>query len=65
MTDWNDIPYFLAVANSGTLAGAARKLSVNHSTVFRRINMLEKKLGLRLFDRLPDGYSLTEAGHRL
>ena len=62
MTDWNDIPYFLAVANSGTLAGAARKLSVNHSTVFRRINMLEKKLGLRLFDRLPDGYSLTEAG---
>jgi len=62
MIDWNDIPYFLAVADSGTLTGAASKLSVNHSTVFRRINTLENKLGLRLFDRLPDGYSLTEAG---
>ena len=62
MLDWNDIPYFLAVADNGTLAGAARKLSVNHSTVFRRINLLEERLGLRLFDRLPDGYSLTDAG---
>ena len=62
MIDWNDIPYFLAVADSGTLTGAASKLSVNHSTVFRRINTLEEKLGLRLFDRLPEGYSLTEAG---
>lgn len=62
MIDWNDIPYFLAVADSKTLTGAAQKLSVNHSTVFRRINTLEDKLGLRLFDRLPDGYSLTEAG---
>ncbi len=62
MIDWNDIPYFLAVADSGTLLGAAQKLSVNHSTVFRRINMLEEKLGLRLFDRLPEGYSLTETG---
>ncbi len=62
MIDWNDIPYFLAVADSGTLTGAAGKLSVNHSTVFRRINTLEEKLGLRLFDRLRDGYYLTEAG---
>lgn len=62
MIDWNDIPYFLAVADSGTLSGAASKLTVNHSTVFRRINMLEDKLGVRLFDRLPDGYSLTDAG---
>ncbi len=62
MIDWNDIPYFLAVAESGTLLGAAKKLSVNHSTVFRRINMLEEKLGLQLFNRLPEGYSLTETG---
>ncbi len=62
MIDWSDIPYFLAVADSGTLTGAAKKLSVNHSTVFRRITALEDKLGIRLFDRLPDGYSLTEVG---
>lgn len=62
MIDWNDIPYFLAVADSGSLSGAASILAVNHSTVFRRINTLEEKLGVRLFDRLPDGYSLTDTG---
>lgn len=62
MIDWNDIPYFLAVAEKGSLLRAAESLSVNHSTVFRRINNLEDKLGIRLFDRLPDGYSLTQAG---
>ncbi|MEM7304260.1 MAG: LysR family transcriptional regulator [Pseudomonadota bacterium] len=63
MLDWNDIPFFLAVAETGSLSGAANKLAVNHSTVFRRINSLENKLGVRLFDRLPEGYSLTETGH--
>ena len=60
--DWNDITYFLAVAEQGSLSGAAQKLAVNHSTVFRRINALESKLGARLFERLPNGYRLTELG---
>ena len=60
--DWNDIAYFLAVVEQGSLSGAAQKLSVNHSTVFRRINALENKLGARLFERLPNGYRLTELG---
>ena len=62
MIDWNDIPYFLAIVDSNSLSGAAEKLGVNHSTVFRRINSLESKLGVRLFDRLPEGYQLTETG---
>ena len=62
MIDWNDIPYFIAVAESGSLASAASKLSVNHSTVYRRINALEEKLGVNLFDRNHDGYSLTSPG---
>lgn len=62
MIDWNDLPYFLAVATSGTLMGASKELSVNHSTVFRRINALEDKLGTRLFERLKDGYELTDIG---
>ena len=62
MIDWNDIPFFIAVAECGTLSGAASKLAVNHSTVYRRINTLEDKLGTRLFHRLQDGYSLTDAG---
>lgn len=60
--EWDDLRFVLAVCRSGTLSGAARKLGVNHSTVFRRINAIEEKLGVRLFERLPNGYAMTEAG---
>mgnify|MGYP002725752256 CR=1 FL=1 len=60
--DWDDLRFFLAVAKSGSLSGAARSLGVNHSTVFRRIQAFEDKSGVRLFDRLPSGYALTVAG---
>lgn len=59
---WDDFRTVLAVCREGTLSGAARLLGVNHSTVFRRINALEEKLGVRLFERLPEGYAMTEAG---
>lgn len=60
--DWNDFHFFLTVAMQGSLNAAAKKLEVNHSTVFRRINALEEKMGVRLFERLKKGYVLTEAG---
>ena len=63
--NWNDLRTFLAIAESGTLAGAARKLRQNHSTVFRRLNALEEDLGVRLFERLPEGYAPTLVGERL
>lgn len=59
---WNDLRLVLAICRSGTLSGAARLLDVNHSTVFRRINAIEKRLNVRLFDRQPNGYVMTEAG---
>jgi len=59
---WDDFRTVLAVCREGTLSGAARLLGVNHSTVFRRVNALEDKLGVRLFERLPEGYAMTEAG---
>ncbi|HED18017.1 MAG TPA: LysR family transcriptional regulator [Gammaproteobacteria bacterium] len=59
---WDDFRTMLAVCREGTLSGAARLLGVNHSTVFRRVNALEDKLGVRLFERLPEGYAMTEAG---
>lgn len=62
--DWNDLPYFLAVIDGGNLSQAATRLGVNHSTVFRRINGMEQRLGSRLFERLPEGYVLTETGRR-
>lgn len=63
--DWDDLRHFLAVARAGSLSGAARVLEVNHSTVFRRISAFEEHLGVRLFDRLPNGYVLTPAGEQM
>jgi DNA-binding transcriptional LysR family regulator len=63
--DWNDLRYFLAIARAGTLAGAAQALGVNHSTVFRRLNAFEARLGVRLFERLPAGYVPTPEGEEI
>jgi len=60
--EWNDLRVVLAVCRQGSLSAAARELGINHSTVFRRINSVEEKLSLRLFERLPTGYAMTEAG---
>ncbi|TCL09944.1 DNA-binding transcriptional LysR family regulator [Shimia isoporae] len=58
------MPYLLSVCEAGSLAGAARMLGVNHSTVYRRIEAVEKRLGVRLFERLARGYVMTPAGER-
>ena len=60
--DWNDLKLVLAIRRSGSLAGAARELAVNHSTVFRRLTALEESQGVRLFERLATGYAPTPAG---
>lgn len=62
---WDDLRYALAVAEGGSVAAAARRLGVNHTTVLRRIQAFEKTHGIRLFDRLPTGYALTAAGEQL
>jgi DNA-binding transcriptional LysR family regulator len=58
-SDWN---IFLSVARHGSTLAASRGLRVSQSTVSRRIDALERTLGLRLFDRSPAGYVLTPAG---
>jgi DNA-binding transcriptional LysR family regulator len=63
--EWDDLRFVLAVASAGSLAGAARALGVNHTTVLRRVIAFEKRLGLRLFERLPTGYVLTAGGEEL
>lgn len=60
--NWDDLRVFLAIARAGGLSGAARALGVNHSTVFRRLNEFEQRVGARLFERLASGYALTAAG---
>lgn len=63
--DWEDLRFVLAVAEANSLAAAARTLGVNHTTVLRRVGAFEQRLGVRLFDRLPSGYTLTAGGEEL
>jgi DNA-binding transcriptional LysR family regulator len=58
---WDDLRYVLAVHRAGSAAGAARALGVSNVTVFRRIEAIEKSLGVRLFDRKRTGYIATPA----
>lgn len=65
MIDWEDIRHFLAVAQIGTLSGAARSLKVDHATVSRRLAALEAALDVRLVDRLPRSCRLTSVGRQV
>ena len=66
MEDWNEPRLVLAVARAGSLTKAAKTLGIDHSTVFRRLNALEERLGVRFFERLPGGaYQATAAGERM
>ncbi len=61
----DDLKYFLALARERTMSGAGKKLRVKHTTVARRVASLEEEFGSRLFDRLPEGHFLTQAGENL
>ncbi len=63
--NWDDVRIFLAVARSGQILGAARRLGLNHATVSRRVAALEESLNVRLFRRLTTGSELTPAGEHL
>ncbi len=63
--DWNDLRYFLAVAQTGSTLAAGRVLGVSQTTAARRIAALEAALGLTLFERRQAGYRLTPAGEGL
>ena len=63
--DWNHLRYFLQLARAGTLVSAARHLGVDHTTVARHIQALEKQMGAALFAREAGGQRLTELGRQL
>lgn len=63
LVDWDDVRHFLALARTGSVRAAGSILGVSHSTVARRVESLEGRLRVRLFDRHRDGYVLTKAGH--
>lgn len=62
---WDDVRFFLAIHRAGSLSGAAGPLQVTQPTCGRRLAALEDSLGLRLFERTPEGLRVTEAGAAL
>lgn len=54
--------YFVAVAKAGSIRKASEELHVASSAVSRQIQKLEDELGTPLFERLPNGLRLTQAG---
>ncbi|WP_417452670.1 LysR family transcriptional regulator [Kiloniella sp.] len=60
--DWDDIRVFLSVYERRSFSAAARELGMSQPTVGRRIKSLENGLKNRLFERLSEGLSPTEAG---
>lgn len=60
--DWDDVRFFLALSRARSARSAGEMLGVSHSTVARRMELFEQKIGVRLFDRTPSGYTLTLAG---
>jgi DNA-binding transcriptional LysR family regulator len=65
MFDWDDLRYFLAIARKGSTTGAAKALGVSQSTVQRRLEEFEKRIGRRLVARGASGYRLTELGQAM
>jgi len=63
--DWSLVQAFLAVAEEGSLSGAARVLGASQPTLGRQIRTLEQQLQAQLFTRQARGLALTETGAAL
>jgi DNA-binding transcriptional LysR family regulator len=62
---WDDVQLFLAIAETGSLSAASKRLKVGQPTVSRRLAEMEYRLGAQLFQRRVSGAVLTSAGERL
>lgn len=60
--NWDDVRMFLAVARSGQILAASKRLGINHATLGRRITALEEDLRTRLIIRKTNGCELTAEG---
>lgn len=61
---WSDAPFLLALARSGNFMSAASELGVDRTTVARRLDRLEERLGTKLFERISGELELTLHGRR-
>lgn len=62
MHDLNDMYYFAQVVEHGGFAPAGRALHIPKSKLSRRVALLEEQLGVRLLQRSPRHFSVTDLG---
>ncbi len=62
---WNHWRSFIAVAEAGSLSGAARVLGLKQPTVSRHVDLLEATIGATLFLRAPQGMTLSDLGSQM
>ena len=60
--NYHHLRYFRAIAKEGNLTRAARSLNLSPPALSVQLRQLEESLGHPLFERLPTGLELTEAG---
>lgn len=60
---FRQISYFLAIAEAGTISGAATSLGISQSSITESLKSLEAQTGAALFHRTSKGVSLTYQGH--
>jgi DNA-binding transcriptional LysR family regulator len=58
--NWDDLRYILAVAETGSVLQAAKRLGVNHATVLRHVAAFEARNDTSLFERTAQGYRLRQ-----
>ena len=61
--DLADLRAFIAVADLSSFRGAAEAIHLSQPALSRRIEKLERALGIRLFDRTTRSVTLTAIGH--
>lgn len=62
---WTDFHTVLAIARHGSVAKACTALGMTHSTLLRKLDVIESRMKTRLFERVRGRYTLTQAGHEI
>ncbi len=63
--DIKQLHYFIAIAEEGQITSAARRLHIAQPPLSQALKALENELGVQLFERIPSGIRITEAGSLL
>ena len=63
MYSYDDISLFVKVVDAGSFIGAAKQLKIGQATISRRMQALEKQLGIVLFKTNNKGFELSHDGH--